>query len=220
MAAASLSGGPTPPQEEQPNSAYASYVPHDLAYNADFEDSLMRVALDPNVKQDGIRIIPDDSPEQAEPGISVRLSDVSHESLPTITEDVLPLPLNDPRRIFASAVPGVNLTHPGGYLEGGPGLAPDMDTFPDDYFQNHPDISSPDELRKAIRKEVDASVELLKERLRERRMAKIKNEQVEKELKVLNEQHDMELRTLNKMAADRERRREAKERRRKEREGG
>ncbi|TKA67519.1 hypothetical protein B0A55_10141 [Friedmanniomyces simplex] len=220
MAVTNPSGGPTPPQEEQPNGAYASYVPHDLAYTADFEDSLMRAALDPNATQDGIRVIPDDSPEQAETGVSVRASDVSLQSLPTITEEELPLPLTDPRRIFASPVPGVKFTHPGGYLEGGPGLAPEMDTFPDDYFQNNPDITSPDELRKAISREVEASVELLRERLRARRQAREKNEQIEKQLQTLREEHDMELRVHNKMAEVKRQKREARERRKKEKEGG
>ncbi|KAK4900970.1 hypothetical protein LTR27_002153 [Elasticomyces elasticus] len=203
MAATSPWGGPTPPQDEQLNGLYASYVPHDLIYNADFEDSLMRAALDPDAKRDGIRIIPSGSTERAQEA-----------------EDELPLPLNDSRRIYASPVPGVKLTHPGGYIEGGPGLAPNMDTFPDDYFQNNPEITSADEFRKARTKEVDASIELLKERLRARQRAKEKNEQIEKQLQTLREEHDMELRVHNKMAEVNRQKKEARERRKKEKEGG
>lgn len=220
MAATSPPPNPTPPQEEQPNGAYASYVPHDLKYRADFEDSLMRVTLDPNAKQDGIRVIPDDSSEQPEDGVSVRARDVSLQSLPTITEDELPLPLDDSRRVFASAIPGVKLTHPGGYLEGGPGLDPEMDTFPDDFFQNNPSVTSPEDLRKAIKKEVDSSVELLKARLRARQQAKEKNEQIEKELKTLMDEHSMEQKIYNKMAEENQRKQAAREQRRKDRQGG
>ncbi|KAK3629059.1 hypothetical protein LTR56_018295 [Elasticomyces elasticus] len=220
MAATSPSGGPTPPQDEQLNGLYASYVPHDLVYNADFEDSLMRAALDPDAKRDGIRIIPSGSTERAQEGLSVHLSDALLQSLPIIAEDELPLPLNDSRRIYASPVPGVKLTHPGGYIEGGPGLAPNMDTFPDDYFQNNPEITSADEFRKARTKEVEASIELLKERLRARQGAKEKNEQIEKQLQKLREEHDMELRVHNKMAEVNRQKKEARERRKKEKEGG
>jgi len=220
MAITDPSGGPTPPQEDPSNSAYASYVPHDLAYNAACEDSLMRAALDPEATQDGIRVIPDDSPEQAVPGVSVRAVDVSLQSLPLIAEEELPLPLDDPRRIFASPVAGVRLTHPGGYLEGGPGLAPDMDTFPDDYFLNHPEVTTAEELRRAVGREVEASVEVLRERLRARRAAKERNEGIGKLLKTLRDSHDMELKVHEKMAGVYRVKREARERRKKEREGG
>ncbi|KAK1055502.1 hypothetical protein LTR74_015642 [Friedmanniomyces endolithicus] len=200
MAITNPSGGPTPPQEDHPNTAYASYVPHDLAYSAAFEDSLMLAALDPEAIQDGIRVLPDDSTEQAETGVSVRASDVSLLSLPTIAEDELPLPLNDPRRVFESPVAGVKLTHPGGYLEGGPGLAPEMDTFPDDYFLNHPEITTAKELRGVVGREVEASVEVLKERLRARKVARERNEGIAKQLQTLREAHDMELWVHEKMA--------------------
>ncbi|KAK5122346.1 hypothetical protein LTR85_004257 [Meristemomyces frigidus] len=220
MSAASPAGGPTPPQEEQPNGAYASYVPHDLKYSADFEDSLVKAVLDPNARQDGIRIIASDSDEQPVNGVSVRARDVSLQSLPTISENELPLPLNDPRRIFTSPAAGVKLTHPGGYLEGGPGLDPDMDTFPDDFLSRYEHATSPEELRKAIRQEIDSSVELLKERLRARQRAKERNEQIEKELKTLMDQHGMELKIHTRMAEENQRKKVAKERRRREREGG
>ncbi|KAF2774030.1 hypothetical protein EJ03DRAFT_254990, partial [Teratosphaeria nubilosa] len=206
-------GGPTPPQEEQPNGAWAHYVPHDLKYNSDFEDALMRAVLDPDVKQDGIRVIPSDSIEQPEDGISVRANDISLQSLPSIPEDELPIPLDDPRRIFASPVAGVKLTHPGGYLEGGPGLDPNEDTFTDFFLGNNSDINSADELRMAIQKDVDSQVEVLKERLRARQQAKERNEQIEKELKALMDQHSMELKVQNRIAEENARKKEARERR-------
>lgn len=106
-------GAPTPPQEEQPNGAYASYVPHDLKYSADFEDAVMRVVTNPPSQNDGIRIIPEDSSEIPVEGVSVKADAISLQSLPSIAEDELPLPLDDSRRIFMSPVKGVRLTHPG-----------------------------------------------------------------------------------------------------------
>lgn len=187
---AAASGGPTPPQEDLSDSTYASYVPHDLVYSADFEDSLIAPVLHGSSQSNaGIRVIPPDSNEEPVSGLSVRSSDISPESLPTITETDLPLPLIDPRRKFASPLPGVLLTHPSGYLEGGPPLDPKMDTFAEDFLSHHPNVSSPEELRRAVQKEIDVKVEALKERLRARQRAKEKNEQVAKELKVLTDQH-------------------------------
>lgn len=220
------SGGPTPPQETQPTNTYATYVPHDLAYSADFEDSLIAPILHSSnpdgssQPEAGIRIIPPDSNETPVSGVSVRASDISPESLPTITETDLPLPLNDPRRKFASPLPGVLLTHPAGYLEGGPPLDPSLDTFAEDLLSHRPKIKNPDDLQRAVQKEIDANVEILKERLRARRRAKEKNEQVAKELKVLTDQHSMELRIQERWQEDAKKKKEAKEARRREREGG
>lgn len=217
---ATATGAPTPPQEEQPQGAYASYVSHDLPYNAHFDDSLIQVVLGATPPQDGIRVIPEDSNEQPVDGVSVRADAVSWQSLPTINEDELPLPLDDPRRIFASPIAGIKLTHPGGYLEGGPGLDPDMDTFPEDFFSNNPSVNSSERLRVAVEQEIDASMELLKDRLLARKRAIEKNEQIEKQLKDMSDEHSLELKILGKMAEDRRIKKEAKEKRRMEREGG
>ena len=219
-------GGPTPPQEAQTAKTYATYVPHDLAYSANFEDSLITPVLHgsnadgTSPPEPGIRVIPPESNEIPVSGVTVRASDISSESLPTITETDLPLPLNDPRRKFASPIPGVLLTHPVGYLEGGPPLDPSLDTFADDFLSHRSKISSTADLQRAVDKEIDANVEILKGRLRARQRAKERNEQVAKELKVLTDQHDMELRIQEKMQEASRRKKEEKEMRRAEREGG
>lgn len=219
----SHSGAPTPSHVEYASKVvprYASYVPHDLKYNAEFEDNVMNAVLSSDGAQIGIRIIPDDSNEPAVEGQSVRFSDIHPQSLPNIAEEELPLPLNDTRRVFASPLPGIKLTHPGGYLEGGPGLDPDMDTFPDDFLSSRPQIASSPQLQRALQKEISTSMELLRERLRARQKAKERNEQIEKELKMLTDQHTMELKLHNRMQEEMARKKEAKEKRRREREGG
>jgi hypothetical protein len=227
MASDAAPGAPTPPQEEQPNSAYAVYVPHDLKYDGDFEDAVMDVVLasaspPQQLPRDGIRVIPDDSSEEPVQGVSVRAQDISLQSLPVIREEELPLPLDDRRRIFASPVPGIRLTHPGGYLEGGPGLDPEMDTFPEDFLQNnaYTCISSISNLRAAVGKEIDASLELLRQRVQARRDAKERNERIEMDLKKMAEEHAMELKVNKKLNDERRAKKEAKERRRAEREAG
>ena len=217
MASIVPTGGPTPPQEEAPSNAYATYVPRDIRYSAEFEDALARVALAPGATRDGIRVIPDYSDEQPVDGVSVRAQDVSLQSLPQITENELPLALDDPRRVFRSPVPGVRLTHPGGYLEGGPGLNPDIDTFPDEFLSGqHASLATPVQLRKVVEKEVNASVEQLMERLRARQRARVQNERIAKELKSLTDQHDLELNLHRRMLDEREKKREAKERKARE----
>lgn len=197
------------------NVPYAPYVPHDLKYSASFEDSLIDAILGADFKQPGIRIIPDESDEDAVQGESVRYSEVDFQSLPHITEDELPLPLHDTRRIFASPISGIKLTHPGGYLEGGPGLDPEMDTFPDDFLSSRPQVTSSTQLQKALQKEINSSLELLKERVRARQKAKEKNEQIEKEIKLLKDTHDLEIKVRKKMQEDSIQKKEAKGRRRK-----
>ena len=227
MRAATASDGPTPPQEEQQQtSLYASYLARDLkTYSADFEDSLIDAVLNSSgrfIGRDGVRIIPEDSDEQPVEGVSLRAEDVSLESLPSIpsSEAEPPLPLNHPRRVFASPVAGVKLTHPGGFLEGGPGLDPERDTFPDHFFARNPQITTSIQLQATLKHEVDGSIELLKERLQNRRRAKERNEQIEKELRMLTDQHSMELRVQERMQEDARKKKEARELRRKERDGG
>lgn len=213
--ATTSNGGPTPPSDTPPSNGYASYVPHDLKYDADYEDSVMQMILEPPSNDGGIRIIPEDSKEQPVDGISVRAKDISSLSLPNIQENDLPLPLTDSRRIFASAVPGIKLTHPGGYLEGGPGLDPDQDTFTNDFLEENKDISSAEELRARQQKEIDVNLEELKKRVEARRKAKEKNDEIEKKLKNLKDQHDMELKVHRKMADEAKAKKEAKEKRKK-----
>jgi hypothetical protein len=195
---------PTPPQDDPPSTVYASYVSHDIKYNGAFEDSMMAVVLDVSSstpKRKGI------SPESTSP-----------ESLPVVNEEDLPLPLSDPRRKFTSPIPGVLLTHPGGYFEGGPGLDPEIDTFVEDFVERNAGISptsSAAVLRSAVQQEVDQNMEMLKERMEARRKAHERNEQIDKELKIMTDQHAMEMKINRKLAEERRAKKEAKERRRK-----
>ncbi|KAM3415313.1 hypothetical protein BST61_g8842 [Cercospora zeina] len=204
--------------EEPQSGKYASYVPHDLKYSAGFEDALMSVVLNPPASPHGIRVISEDSSEQPMEGQSIRLKDVALQSLPVIAEVDLPLPLDDPRRIFSSPVPGVKLTHPGGYLEGGPGLEPDMDTFPEDFFNHHPHARTNDRFASTVDKKIEEHVAELQDRMRRREQAIKENAEVEKKLQELVLQHAMELKVHKKLADDRRAKREAKEKRRAERE--
>lgn len=213
-------GAPTPPQEEQPNGAYAGYLPHDLKYSADWEDAIAQIIRSPPQQTDGIRIIPEDSSEIPVEGVSVKADAISLQSLPQIIEDELPLPLDDSRRIFASCIPGIRLTHPGGYFEGGPGLDPSMDSFPEHFIQENPHAVNGSLLKNAVEKEIAVHQEKLRQRIEGRRKAQAKNEQIERELKAMQEEHSMELKVNRKLADERRAKKEAKEKRKREREAG
>ena len=209
------------PRQNSSHNGHAGYVPHDLKYSAAFEDSLIDTILNsPTNARPGLRILPEDSAEQSTPGQTIRSDQINWADLPRIEEDELPLSLTDPRRIFSSRLPGINLTHPGGYLEGGPGLDPDMDSFADDFFANQHALSTSAQLDAAVEKEVQASLALLAQRMRARREAREKNERIGRELKTLVDQHEMELKIQSKMAEDQKRKKEARERRRRERDAG
>lgn len=206
------------PQTQQPARTYAQYVPHDLKYNADFEDSLMQAILQPSSGDDDRTTTKaQNSTEQSSESTTVQPSTQNHL---LISENELPLPLDDPRRTLPSRLPGINLTHPGGYLEGGPGLDPTLDTFSDDFLSANPRIKTSDQLRRAVDKEIASSIEALRARMRARKAAKEKNERLEKELRTLTDQHGMEVRIRSRMQEEMVRKKEAREKRRMKKEEG
>ncbi len=213
--------GPAPPIEDTPAKGYGSWVPHDLPYNEDFENSLIDIVLDgPSDPNDtGIRAIHEDSDEAPVEGVSVRSQDIDRTTLPDLTEHDAPIPLTDPRRIYAGHIPGIKLTHPYGWVEGGPPLDPGMDTFSEDFLSQHTNITNAEQLQQAIQKEVETNMEELKKRLRARRKAKEANEQIRRDLRNLNEQHDMEMRLHQRMQDDQRKKREARKKK-SEKDGG
>nr|OQO20757.1 hypothetical protein B0A51_11106 [Rachicladosporium sp. CCFEE 5018] len=211
--------GTASPAGSSSNGRYASYVPHDLPYNEAYENAIMHITLhpDPNAKK-GIRVIPEGSNEQPQEGISVRAANISWESLPVIAETDLPLPLDDPRRIYASQVLGILLTRPGGYHEGGPGLDPEMDTFAEDFTSRHGEVQNAAQLRAAKDKDIKANLELLKKQMLDRQKAVEHNAKIHSQLKALTEQHELELKLLKNSAEEQRVKREARERKKRERE--
>jgi hypothetical protein len=218
-------GSPTalsnsPPGDEATDSTYASYLPTDLPYNEDFQNEISRLLLNPDLQtSQGIRVIPDISDELPEKGVSVRAKDILPMSLPTIPKDELPLPLSDPRRIYASKIPGVKLTHPGGYFEGGPGLDPKLDTFSQDYLGRNSDVHSATDLDAAKQRDIDVELEKAKESAQKRLKAIEHNENILKQIRALEAQHDMELKLQKRMAAEQKAKREAKEKKKGEKVG-
>ena len=207
----------SPPNEDD---TYASYLPTELPYNEQFQNDISRILADADAQTDnGIRVIPDGSDEAPEEGVSIRAKDISPTSLPRIQKDELPLPLSDPRRIYAGPVPGIKLTHPGGYVEGGPGLNPTLDTFNQDYLGRNSDIRTVADLESAKQRDIDTELEKAREIAQKRLKALDHNENIHKQIRALEAQHDMELKLQKRMAAEQKAKREAKEKKKEEKAG-
>lgn len=106
----------------------------DVTYTDEFMDALIQpftnVPSRPSKAITGIRVIPPGSHEKPKANISVRAEDIDQSTLPEIDPKDLPLPLDDPRRRYASGVAGLRLTHPGGHPAGGPARSSSNTTTP------------------------------------------------------------------------------------------
>lgn len=207
---------PLSPRADAPKAAHhASWQPQEIAYSEHFDDALQRVLDYPPRSRDGIAILPDDSQDEAQPGVSIRLRDIDAQSLPNLDLRDLPLSLDDPRRAFASPVPGVRLTHPGGFLEGGPGLSPDEQrAFARDFIARL-NISDPEQLAIAVQDHMAQALAQAKERMQARDEAQQHNARIEKEIKTLMDQREMEVKIETRMKDDARKRRETREHKKK-----
>jgi len=209
-----MSQAPTTPKSNTDEDGdYASWLPRDIPYNVAFENSVCDVltSSDAPQKSTGLRIISEDADEEPIPNASIRLRDIEISTLPVIPLDTLPLDADDSRRKYASPIPGINLTHPGGYLEGGPGIAPSDDEFARHFIHEHK-IRGAEALKRTVEQELEANIELAKERMRARKEAREKNERIEREIRSLGEQIEMEIKVLNKAREKAREKREKRER--------
>ena len=174
---------------------HASWLPRDVPYNEAFEDAAADLLLAPASSR---------KPPSAPPGDT---------PLPKLSLSDLPLALNDPRRRFPSSIPGLNLTHPGGYLEGGPGIDPSEDEFARHFVSEHR-VHDAQGLAAAVAREVERHIGVARERARERRRARERNEQITADIKKAVDQMELETRVLNKAKERARERRERKEKRR------
>ncbi|KAJ9620452.1 hypothetical protein H2203_007658 [Taxawa tesnikishii (nom. ined.)] len=189
------------PQDSEEESTHATWLPRDIRYDEAFENSVKEIVENPPSGPTGIRLLLDDSAEDPEPGVSVRIRDVKARDLPTIRFGDLPLPLDDSRRKFASPIPGINLTHPGGYLEGAR-----------DKGRGSPARNTGGEIASCR--------ELVEERMKDREDALQHNARIEKEIKTLMDQREMEVKIETRMKEEAREKRERRERKRAMRKAG
>lgn len=206
-----MSSAATPPREDARDPHHAAWSPRDIPYNEAYENNVKNTIIYPPSKDNAIHVIPDDSPEDPQPGLSVRARDIDPATFPFVNFDDLPIALDDPRRIYASPVPGIKLTHPGGYLEGGPGFAPDNHVFASDFISEF-NITAPDQLRDAVQAQIHQHLDSARERMNAREDAMQHNARIDKELKTLMDQREMEVKIETRMKDDAKARRERKER--------
>ncbi|KAH0018745.1 hypothetical protein KCU78_g7045, partial [Aureobasidium melanogenum] len=205
------------PHDKDPKVAaqYATYEPHQIPYSAHYENALYHILEYPPRSRDGIFIIPNDSSEQPKQGVSVRERDIDPASLPQISLQQLPLSVHDPRRVFASPIPGLRLTHPGGYLEGGPGPSPEEQKTWAREFVEKEGVVGEEALDMAVQHHMQQNMALAKERMRARYDALQQNTRIEKEIKTLMDQREMEVKIETRMKEDARKRRENREHKRK-----
>lgn len=197
--------------EENTTSNSASHDAYAIPYSAAFENAVQEHLLGSSSHDDQISItVVADSDVKAQTltGTFVLQSSIDESSLPEIALEELPLPLNDPRRIYTSQIPGIRLTHPNGHLHGGPGLTPAQRTeFAHDFVARH-DLTTEEQMAEALRSETDECLDQLRQRMSDRDDARKSNARIESELAALTDQMDMETRVLNQ-AKERKRRRDA-----------
>lgn len=194
---------------------YATYQPHDIPYSAHYENALYHILEYPPRSRDAIFVIPDHSNEQPIQAVSVRARDIDPNSLPQLTLKNLPLSIHDPRRVFASPVPGIRLTHPGGYLEGGPGPSPEDQRKWAREFLEQEGVVNEEALSMVVQQHMQQNMTLAKERMRARYHALQQNERLQKEIKTLMDQREMEVKIETRMQEDAKKRRENREHKRK-----
>jgi hypothetical protein len=155
---------------------YATYQPHQIPYSAHYENALYHILEYPPRSRDAIFVIPDHSSEQPKQAVSVRARDIDPSSLPQLSLQQLPLSTHDPRRVFASPIPGIRLTHPGGYLEGGPGPSPEDQKKWAREFLEREGVESEEQLGMAVQHHMQQNMALAKDRMRDQREMEVKIE--------------------------------------------
>lgn len=192
-------------------------VPHSsIPYSVDFTYALMRLLDDPssNSTKPGITVVNKPSASvalPAESSVVTRLDSIDNAKLPQLQASDLPIALNDSRRVFAGPLPGINLTHPGGWIEGGAGPYAPQRSEPgitaqvhdpnedDDDVRLHVqhlimqhNLRTPAQVQKYLKQEVQKQVEQLKSRMEERKSALDTNERLDREIQQLESQRAIE----------------------------
>lgn len=194
-----MSREPMTPQDDQFEPGSASYWSnHSIAYKRDFEDAVMQIVLKPP-ELDGIVLLNNGENAPNNPS-AVSRSDIDCSTLPKVTLEDLPLPLDHPSRVFRCTVPGIRLTHPGGLLEGGLGPGSSEATAENERIEFVQTLIEENHVRKAsnfwqvVEKEKQDAMRELADRMRARDKATRQNEDIEQQLIQLREQRDLEVR--------------------------
>ncbi|KAI9718866.1 MAG: hypothetical protein M1828_006555 [Chrysothrix sp. TS-e1954] len=180
-----------------------------IQYSEDFTNTLMRelVKSSSSSKHSGITITTKPGPANAS-GNAITLAEIDRASLPELSTGVLPLALDDTRRIYNSALPSVRLTHPGGWLEGGSGphnAEPLIREYMQQLMQQHT-FRSQASLQKFIKDETRRQAVELKSRMQDRQEAIEQNEKAVKEIQQLQAQRETEKGVENRMLESAKRR--------------
>ncbi|KZM24801.1 uncharacterized protein EKO05_0003517 [Ascochyta rabiei] len=180
---------PTPTLSSSPTSPVIDYSPHTVPYNESFENELMTAIL-----QAPTTTTP---PQPRRP--------LATDDTRMISASDLPVPLNSPLRTHPSPVPGLLLTHEKGYHTGGIGpSAHVVNEFAARFIAERKlEAGDVEGLERAVQREVQSKLEVVKERMRERERAFDRNKGVERELGDLRLQRQAELRVMERVKGKR-----------------
>jgi hypothetical protein len=184
-----MSNAPLTPSEDaspaEPQSQpVVDFSPATVPYNEAFENELMNTILHPP-----------ENPSLPTP----------NREPPMIPASQLPIPLSSNLRTHASPIPGLNLTHAGGYHTGGPGPSTaTIQAFAEKIASEHGvDLQDTAGMKRVAKALLDEKMAELKTRMEEREKAVKKNKEIDEELEKLRLQRDAEVRVLEKMKGKR-----------------
>lgn len=187
----------TPMDDAPPINSAPTRPTAEVPYNREFEDSVMRVILDPPATNDGVES------RGPLPAFLLGRDTVPHEELP--------LPLDDARRQYKSIIPGIKLTHPTGAYEGGNPDPTEEDKAWTRLWVERNNIKTIDDLERAKAVAYQEELDEMRRRAQARKEAIDEREKIEKELKALNDQREVELKAqrsiIEKAKAKKEERR-------------
>ena len=173
------------------------------SYDAAFEDSIMKIVLNPDSQPTSLA--------QADYGESIQTlpsdaaSEVSHNIMST------PIPLNSPLRIHPSPISSFRLTHPYGHPYGGPTISSEgLSTLAESLVREH-DIRSREQMQRFVLAETRAATEELERRMNARRDATERNAKIRREIQEVIAQREVERRMEKRALEETVRRREKKQ---------
>lgn len=213
---------PHSPPESPPQQVQNLLPDLDVPYSAAFTNDLMHTVNEPPTEKTGTAIYnPALLRGSGGNESTVKLDEIDTARIPDVDAADLPLPLDDPRRVYESNVPGVRLTHPGGSLHGGTStsvpaahskdasaVAEDVEEYAMSLIRSN-GLRNATLLKKLIAGETARSNEELGRRMRERQEAVEHNERVDKEIQQLQAQREMERRLEERMRDNFQKRRES-----------
>ncbi|KAI9702707.1 MAG: hypothetical protein M1820_006091 [Bogoriella megaspora] len=211
---------PLTPREENEDLPRNAFNEEEVPYNETFENELANAVRNPQ-RTDGTRVVYGDTVAGENEKHVKDIDTNDWRQVSTVYEDEpKPLSLDDHRRKFQGPVPGVQLTHPNGALEGGPSRDPASDAAELQALVNEHQIKSKGELKQKLEEGRQEAKGQLEACLEARQKAIDHNEKIDKEIQQLVANRELEIKVLKREKVRKEERKKARAEANKDVEGG